>query len=77
MEALDNKKGKSYTLEDDKGTKALIIRNKTGTFITNSYLSPLEKPTLIFGKASYILQTKSGKIIVSASETKVSVWSVE
>jgi len=76
MEAIDNKKGKSYTLEDDKGTKALLIRNKTGTFITDSYLSPLQKPTLIFGKASYLLQTKCGKYIICASEVRVSVWSV-
>jgi hypothetical protein len=38
MEALDNKKGKDFTLEDDKGTKQLLLRSKTGTYILSSYL---------------------------------------
>jgi hypothetical protein len=41
MEAVDNNKGKDYTLEDDKGTKQLLIRSKTGTYILDSYLQSL------------------------------------
>ncbi len=38
MEAVDNKKGKDYTLADDKGTKQILLRSKTGTYILSSYL---------------------------------------
>jgi hypothetical protein len=38
MEAVDNK-GKEYTLNDDKGTKQMLVRCKTGTYILPSYLS--------------------------------------
>ena len=41
MEAVDNKKGKEYTLEDDKGPKELILRSKTGTYVLSSYLDSL------------------------------------
>ena len=38
MEAVENK-GKEYDLNDDKGTKQMIVRCKTGTYILPSYLS--------------------------------------
>lgn len=38
MEAVDSKKGKDFTLEDDKGTKQLLLRSKNGTYILPSYL---------------------------------------
>jgi len=41
MEAVDNKMGKLYTLEDDKGTKQLLIRSKAGTYILPFYLQNL------------------------------------
>ena len=59
MEAANNKQGKEFTLEDDKGTKQLLIRNKSGTYVLPSYLESIQKATKIFGKASFLLQTKN------------------
>ncbi len=38
MEAVDKQKGKEYCLDDDKGTKGLILRSKTGTYVFSSYV---------------------------------------
>jgi hypothetical protein len=59
MEAVDKKKIKEFTLEDDKGVKQLIIRDKVATYILDSYTSPIESGTKIFGKASFLLQTRN------------------
>jgi hypothetical protein len=50
MEAVDNKnlKGKVYTLNDDKGTKQLLIRDKKGTYILSSYLDDVSKGIKIY-----------------------------
>ena len=76
MEAVDNKKGKEYTLEDDKGTKSILIRNKTGTYILPSYLNTdLSTGIKIFDKASFLLQTSNMEIVIAASEKSMAVWS--
>ena len=59
MEAANQKKGKIFALEDDKGCKDLIVRNKSGTFILKSYIDSIENGTRIFGKASFLLQTRN------------------
>lgn len=41
MEAANNKQGKEFTLEDDKGTKQLLIRIKSGTYVLPSYLESI------------------------------------
>lgn len=75
MEAVDNKKGKEYTLADDKGPKELIIRDKSGTYVLSSYLDGLDKAKKIYGKASFLLQTKNMELIIAASEKSAAVWS--
>lgn len=68
MEAVDNKKGKEYTLADDKGTKSILIRNKTGTYILPSYMNTdLSTGIKIFDKASFLLQTSNMEIVIAAS----------
>jgi hypothetical protein len=67
MEAADNKKGKEYTLQDDKGAKQLLIRNKAGTYILPSYLDEMSKAVKIYEKASFMLQTKNMEFIVAGS----------
>lgn len=74
MEAVDNK-GKDYTLVDDKGTKQLIVRSKTGTYILPSYLSSVDQGKKIFAKASFLLQTQNMDFVVAASEKNCTVWS--
>jgi hypothetical protein len=67
MEAVDNKKGKEYTLQDDKGTKQLIIRDKSGTYVLPSYLDDISKAVKIYSKASFLLQTKNMEFIITGS----------
>lgn len=67
MEAVDNQKGKEYTLADDKGIKQLILRSKSGTYIFPSYLNNLDQATKIYGKASFLLQTKNIEFVIVAS----------
>jgi hypothetical protein len=43
-----NLKGKVYTLNDDKGTKQLLIRDKKGTYILSSYLDDVSKGIKIY-----------------------------
>lgn len=75
MEAVDNQKGKEYTLADDKGPKELILRSKTGTYVLSSYLDGLQKAKKIYGKASFLLQTKNMDFVIAASEKSAAVWS--
>jgi hypothetical protein len=37
MEADNKLNGKEYTLADDKGTKQIILRAKSGTYVLPSY----------------------------------------
>lgn len=67
MEAVNNQKGKEYTLTDDKGTKQIVLRTKTGTYVLSSYLESLEKAQKIYGKASFLLQTKNMEFLIAAS----------
>lgn len=75
MEAVDNKKGKEYTLDDDKGVKQLILRSKSGTYVLPSYLQNIDQATKIYGKASFLLQTKNMEYVIAASEKNAVVWS--
>ena len=75
MEAVDNQKGKEYTLADDKGTKQLILRSKSGTYVLPSYLENIDKATKIYGKASFLLQTKNMEFVIAACEKQAVVWS--
>lgn len=67
MEAVDNKKGKEYTLQDDKGTKQLLTRDKFGTYFLPSYLDDISKAVKIYSKASFLLQTKNMEFIITGS----------
>ena len=67
MEAVDNNKGKEYTLADDKGIKQIVLRSKSGTYIFPSYLDNIEKDKKIFGKASFLLQSKNMDFVIAAS----------
>ena len=77
MEAVDNKNlnGNAYTLNDGKGTKQLLIRDKKGTYILSSYLDDLTNGIKIYEKASFLLQTKNMSLIITGSEKHIAVWS--
>jgi 3-deoxy-D-manno-octulosonic acid (KDO) 8-phosphate synthase len=59
--------GKEYTIADDKGPSSLVINCKKGVFVTPAYVQNLEQGFQIFGKASFLLQTRNGSIIVAGS----------
>jgi hypothetical protein len=67
MEAVENQKGKEYSLADDKGTKQLILRSKSGTYVLPSYLDHPNQSNKIFGKASFLLQTQNMQLVIAAS----------
>ncbi|CAM6005988.1 unnamed protein product [Sphagnum balticum] len=76
MEAVDPSKGRDYTREDDKGPAEILLRSKQGLYLSPAYDQGLANAHLIFGVASYLLQTRNGALLVAASETRFLVFSV-
>ena len=74
MEAGNNGKGKEYTIADDKGSKAVILRSKQGVFITDAYDTELKNKKCIFGQSSFFVQSKDGSILIVASEKTVMAY---
>lgn len=70
-------KGKEYTIADDKGPHELLIYEKEGVFISEAYSETANRKNKIFTKASYLIQSKKGDLIVAASEKKVMVYSLK
>ena len=69
--------GKEYTIANDKGPQELLLYEKEGVFITEAYTETANRKNKIFGKACYLLQSKSGDLIIAASEKKVMVYSLK
>lgn len=69
--------GKEYTIADDKGPRELLIFEKEGVFISQAYSETANRKNKIFGKASYVIQSKKGDLVVAASEKKVVVYSLK
>lgn len=77
MDAANTGKGKPYTIEDDKGPKDILLYEKHGVFVTPAYRETVQKENQIFGKASFLLYTRSGEFVIAASENKVLVYSLK
>lgn len=51
---------KEFSIADDKGPQEVLITEKDGVFIGSVYKEGMEKKHKIFGKAAFVLQSKSG-----------------
>ena len=69
--------GKEYTIADDKGSKQLLISEKEGVFIIGTYSDIVKERRQIFGKASNLIQSRNGDLVIIASEKKVMVYSLK
>lgn len=78
MYAAEAGKGNApFTITDDKGPNDILLYEKQGVFITPGYNETVPQQTKIFSKATFLLQTKNGEIVIAGSESKVLVYNLK